>query len=243
MKTLTFDTETTGIDTSEDRIIELCLMGNDFDARTMRFKPNIPISPEAEAVHGISMKDLEDCPRFIDVAHEIYPYFEQAEVLIGYNLGFDIAMVGEAFSRCDIRVDWKSKLIIDPLKLWYQQEPRNLESAHKRFVGRPLEGAHGAEADVQGANDVLFAMMEKWDMIGKNWTEMADLCEPERHTFVGITNHFLWDEQGKVIFGFGKHKGERAARNISYLKWMLSGTFPSSVKDSIRLMLDGKLKR
>lgn len=243
MKTLTFDVETTGVDTTTDRIIELCLMGDDAKPMTMRFKPSIPISPEAQAVHGISMKDLRDCPRFIEVAHEIQPYFEQADVLIGYNVGFDIAMVAEAFSRCDIHIDWKSKQIVDPLKLWYQQEPRNLEAAYERFVGVKLEGAHAAETDVKATKKILWEMMTKWDLLGHSWPELADLCEPDRHSFVGITNHFLWDDDDKVIFGFGTHKGERAYHQQGYLKWMLGGTFPSSVKNSIQLMLDRKLKR
>lgn len=243
MKTLTFDTETTGVDTNIDRIIELCMDGNDFDIRTMRFKPPISISPEAQVIHGISMDDLRDCPKFIEVAEDIRPYFEQADVIIGYNVGFDIAMMAEEFARCDIQIDWKSKQIVDPLKLWYQQEPRNLESAHERFVGRKLEGAHAAETDVQAADDVLCAMIAEWRLEGNTWTELADLCEPDRHSFVGITNHFLWDDEGNVIFGFGTHKGDRAFHHRDYLKWMLRGTFPSSVKNSIRAMLDGSLRR
>ncbi len=243
MKTLTFDTETTGVDTTTDRIIELCMSGNDFDTRTIRFKPSVPISPEAQEVHGISMEDLKDCPRFINVAHEIYPFFKRADVLIGYNVGFDIAMVCEAFERCDMPLDVKGKQIVDPLKLWYQMEPRNLEAAYEKFVGEKLEGAHAAETDVRAADEVLYAMMTKWRLLNKDWTELADLCEPDRHTFVGVTNHFLWDDEGKVVFGFGKHKGERAAHNMGYLRWMLNETFPSSVKASIRSMLDRSLKR
>ena len=243
MKTLTFDTETTGVDTSTDRIIELCLMGDDERAVVWRLKPKVAISPEAQSVHGISMDDLKDCPSFIEVADDILPYFDNADVIIGYNVGFDIAMISEAFERCAMNLDFKKKLIVDPLKLWFQLEKRNLESAYERFTGKKMENAHAAEADVRAARGVLNAMIKEWDLGDKSWEELADLCEPDRHTFVGVTNHFLWDDEGRVIFGFGKHKGERAYNQKGYLSWMLKGTFPSSVKNSIRQMLDGTLKR
>lgn len=243
MNALTFDTETTGVDTSTDRVIELCLMKEDKRSVVWRINPKIPISAEAEAVHGISMKELETCPKFIEVADDILPYFEEADVLIGYNVMFDISMVSEEFERCGVTLDLKSKLIVDPLKLWYHFEKRNLESAYKRFTGQELEGAHAAEVDVSAARDVLDGMIKAWGLEDNSWEELADICEPDRHKFVGITNHFLWDDDGKVVFGFGTHKGDRAYHQKSYLKWMLRGTFPSSVKNSIRQMLSGELKR
>lgn len=243
MNVITFDTETTGVDTTTDRVIELCLMGADERSIVWRLKPKVPISETAEAVHGISMNDLKDCPSFLEVAEDIYPYFNNAEVLIGYNVGFDVAMVSEEFERAGLELDWKSKLIVDPLKLWYHFEKRNLESAYERFLGKPMVGAHAAEADVRAARDVLTAMLKEWNLTDNTWEDLADICEPDRHKFVGTTNHFLWDEDGRVVFGFGKHKGERAFNNKGYLNWMLKGTFPSSVKTSIRQMLNGSLKR
>lgn len=244
MKTLTFDCETTGVDTSVARIIELCIMHDDEPHPIVwRFKPSVAITPEAQGVHGISMDDLKDCPRFIDHAEDVKSYFDNADVIIGYNVGFDIAMISEEFERCAITMDFKSKLIIDPLKIWYQMEQRNLEAAYQKFTGKKMANAHAAEADVKAAKEVLDGMIDNWGLEDKTWEELADICEPERHQYVGITNHFLWDDEGKVIFGFGKHKGERAWNNRDYLKWMLRGTFPSSVKNSIRSMLDGSLKR
>lgn len=243
MNILTFDTETTGVDTSTDRVIELCLMKDDKRSVVWRLKPKVPISPEAQAVHGISVDDLRDCPKFIEVADDIKPYFEEADVLVGYNVMFDIHMITEEFERCAITLDIKSKLIVDPLKLWYHFERRNLESAYQRFTGKKLDGAHAAEVDVHAARDVLDGMIKEWELGDKTWEELADICEPDRHRYVGITNHFLWDAQGRVIFGFGTHKGDRAFHQKGYLKWMLKGTFPSSVKNSIRSMLDGSLRK
>src|SRR5690349_21225889 len=96
---IVFDVETTGTDKRHDQVIELCVQyGLDQDGsllrhRTWRFRPSVPIHPGAQAVHGISMADLEDCPPFAACADEIAQVFAEARVIVGYNLAFDIDMV------------------------------------------------------------------------------------------------------------------------------------------------------
>ena len=53
-----FDLETTGVDTSKDRIVEISMIkimpdGEEF-VRTRKINPEMPIPPEATAVHGIT---------------------------------------------------------------------------------------------------------------------------------------------------------------------------------------------
>ena len=94
-RVIVFDVETTGTDKRRDQVIELCvqfgLEGG--SSQTWRIKPAVPISPGAQAVHGISMEDLEVCPLFGMVAGAIREVFDRAEVLVGYNLAFDIEML------------------------------------------------------------------------------------------------------------------------------------------------------
>jgi len=66
---LIFDTETTGTGKDRDQIIELSIqqgLTDDSPQKTWRIKPNVPISPGAQRVHGITMEDLVDCPPFRD---------------------------------------------------------------------------------------------------------------------------------------------------------------------------------
>jgi DNA polymerase-3 subunit epsilon len=92
-KVVIFDVETTGIDPSQDQIIELCVQyapERDAPQQTWRIKPQTPISPEAQSVHGITMDDLRECPDFASYEQTFRNIFESAEVLIGYNLEFDL---------------------------------------------------------------------------------------------------------------------------------------------------------
>ncbi len=63
-----FDLETTGLSTASDRIVELAVIrisppGDVLEA-VRRFNPEMPIDPEATAVHGISNEDVADEPPF-----------------------------------------------------------------------------------------------------------------------------------------------------------------------------------
>src|SRR5690606_27708698 len=92
-RVLVFDVETTGTDKRRDQVIELCVQfGIEPDARsqTWRIRPDVAISPGAQAVHGISAEDLVGCPRFPEVADAVRAIFDEADVLVGYNLAFDI---------------------------------------------------------------------------------------------------------------------------------------------------------
>ncbi|MBQ5879325.1 MAG: 3'-5' exonuclease, partial [Alistipes sp.] len=61
-----FDLETTGVNTSSDRIVEISLIkvmpNGEEIAKTRRINPEMPIPPEATAVHGITDEDVKDAP-------------------------------------------------------------------------------------------------------------------------------------------------------------------------------------
>lgn len=242
MKALTFDTETTGINAQVDQIIELCVMPLGEDPITWRIYPSVQVSESAQAVHGISMDKLMGCPSFDQIEGEVREIFEEAEVLIGYNVGFDIAMLCAEFDRIKEPLDLSSKIIIDPFKLWQQKEPRSLSHAHQRFLGEQLEGAHAAENDVIGTIRILDAMCEEWGITGISWADLALICEPERANYVGMTHHFVWNEYGVASFGFGKHKGEPLHARKGYLQWMRGQSFPPDVHRVIDGLFDGTIK-
>ena len=70
---LFFDIESTGLNVGKDRIVEISALkvmpNGDQEIKTRRINPTIPISPEAQAVHGISNEDVKDCPTFNQIAN------------------------------------------------------------------------------------------------------------------------------------------------------------------------------
>ena len=70
-----FDLETTGVNASKDRIVEISyikLMPNGTEVeKTLRINPEMHIPEEATAVHGITDADVADKPHFKDIAKEL----------------------------------------------------------------------------------------------------------------------------------------------------------------------------
>jgi DNA polymerase III subunit epsilon len=237
-RVIVFDVETTGTDKRRDQVIELCvqigLEGG--SSQTWRIKPSVPISPGAQAVHGITMEDLEVCPLFGQVAGAIRAMIDRAEVLVGYNLAFDIEMLQAEFARLgQPPLDLTGKQVIDPFRLWQQCEPRSLQDAHKRFVGEGFSAAHSATADVAATGRVLRGMLHHFQL-SDDWGEIARVCEPEREAWVGSSRHLRWDEGGRLVIGFGKHAGVPVVElakgpDATYLMWIANKDFPHHVRE------------
>ncbi|KAB2896076.1 MAG: 3'-5' exonuclease, partial [Kofleriaceae bacterium] len=251
---LVFDVETTGTDKRRDQVIELCMQfGLEGPSRTWRFRPSCPISPGAQAVHGISIEDLADCPTFAECAEEIAAIFVQHEVIVGYNLSFDIDMLQAEYERLRVaaaergslpvaQLDVRGKVIVDPYRLWQQCEPRSLQHAHQRFVGQAFEAAHSASADVAATGRVLAGMLKNFGLEAHDWRGVAQVCSPQRPSWVGPTRHLQWDGPA-IVITFGKHAGSQVhelARGEfrDYLRWVCEKDFPMHVREVCQRALE-----
>lgn len=237
------DTETTGTDKGKDQVIELAIQfGFGDDAappviKTWRFNPTVPIHPGALRVHGITSEMLATAPPFKVAAQNLAAIFEEAQVIIGYNVAFDLDMLAAEFARAGLRLpELQTKSIVDPYRLWQRYEPKTLAAAHQRFVGGDFANAHSAAADIAATGQVTLGMLETFGLAGQEWAAIAEACDPERKFWLGYTNHFkwVWDADGPtVVVTFGKHKDaklhELATQNRGYLTWMLKQDFPPHV--------------
>lgn len=86
------DTETTGL-TSTDQIVEIAVIGSDGNVIIdQRLCPTVAINPKAEAVHGISLDDLQLCPQWPEVIDSIKAALMGKTIAI-YNANFDLGML------------------------------------------------------------------------------------------------------------------------------------------------------
>lgn len=242
---IVFDVETTGTDRRRDQVIELCVqfgLEPTAERETWRVKPDVPINPGAQAVHGISMEDLADCPPFAAVADPFRQILADADVLVGYNLAFDIEMLQAEYQRLgQPALELGQKMIIDPFRLWQQCEPRTLQDAHRRFVGDSFDEAHSASADVAATGRVLAGMVEQFGL-PRDWPSVAQVCEPNRPQWVGSSRHIQWQD-GEAVLSFGRHGGTPVwelahGPDGNYLRWILGKDFPGHVHEICRAALD-----
>src|SRR5258708_17218883 len=162
-----FDLETTGVNITKDRIIEIAVVkimpGGELVRKSNVLNPTIPITDESTAIHGISNEDVKDKPAFKDVAKDYARFFEGSD-LSGFNiLKFDVPVLVEEFLRAGVDFDYGRKRIIDSQKIFHMMEKRNLAAAYKFYCNKQLEDSHTAEAATEATMEVLFAQIEKYE--------------------------------------------------------------------------------
>lgn len=235
------DCETTGTDRARDQIIEVCIqrgLRGGFSER-WRIKPSVPIHPDAQAVHGITSEQLAACRPFVDHADAIVAEIAGADVIVGYNVAFDLEMLhGELARAGKPPLDMSRKFVVDAYRLWQQCEPRKLQDAHRRFVGATFEQAHSAEADVAATGRVLERMLAAFELGADDWSAIARRADPDHGVWIGPSRHLRW-EHGVVVVAFGKHKGVAlhelaAGPDRSFLQWVMTKDFPVHVKEVCR---------
>jgi DNA polymerase III subunit epsilon len=246
---LVLDVETTGKEKATDQIIELCLrfgLGSDAEARTWRIRPEVPIHPEAQAVHGITMEALANQPLFAAVVNDFLPLIAAADMIVGYNVAFDLDMIQAELARAEIPpLVLTGKQVVDVLRLWHHVEPRTLVAAYQKFCGEVLADAHQAQVDVAATARVLSSMLSAFGMSEKPWGEIATISDPfaNRSAWIGPSPHIQWDASGAVVFGFGKYKGQQVGHaDGGFLRWVLAKDFPPHVKKICRVSLERRRK-
>ena len=234
-----FDLETTGVDTSKDRIVEISMIkimpdGEEI-TRTRRLNPEMPIPPEATAVHGITDEDVKDQPTFAQVAKSLAQFVQGCD-FGGFNSNrFDLPMLVEEFMRVGVDVDFKRRKFIDVQNIFHKKEQRTLVAAYKFYCDKNLDDAHSAEADTRATYEVLKAQIERYDDLENDIDFLAEYSA--RGKTADYAGCILYNENEEEVFGFGKHKGKLVSEVFrtepSYYAWMMNGDFPRYTKKVI----------
>ncbi len=243
---LFFDIESTGLNVATDRIVEICAVkvmpNGDQEIKTRRLNPTIPISPEAQAVHGISNEDVKDCPKFKEIAKSLAQWMAGCDIA-GYNsLKFDIPLLAEEFLRAGVEFDFRKRHLIDVQNIFHKMEQRTLSAAYKFYCQKDLENAHSAEADTLATYEILKAQLDRYPETLKNdVTMLADFSTRSR--FVDYAGRIILNDKDQPVINFGKHKGKLVEDVLrlepSYYAWIMNGDFTLDTK---KVLTDIKLK-
>src|SRR5699024_9192687 len=231
-----FDLETTGVNVANDRIVEISILkifpnGNK-ESHTWRVNPEIPIPAEATAIHGISNEDVADEPTFKELAHRVYDFIKGCD-LGGYNSDrFDVPLLVEELLRAGVDFNLKNVYAVDVQTIFHKKEKRTLEAAYKFYCDLELTDAHSAEADTRATYEVLKGQLERYDDLENDIEWLAKFSShKKRADFAGF---LAYDQEGKEIFTFGKHKGKRVEEILEkepgYFGWIQNANFPRYTK-------------
>lgn len=167
---LFLDTETTGLDRLAE-IVEIAIVDDSGQVLLNSLvRPTCPISPEAQAIHGISIEHLADAPNFADLYDQLTQLLRDRTLAI-YNAHFDLSRLRASAFAHDLKDDFDmipfdSECIMQMFAAYYGDwDPRrrsyrwqSLANA-ARACGAKSEGTpHRALYDAQITRQVLLHM-------------------------------------------------------------------------------------
>lgn len=222
LRAIFYDTETTGIRSDRDRVIELAAYDPVNNTTFERLiNPGFPIPPDATAIHHITDEMVANAPNFAAVAAEFCAFCEGEVVLIAHNNdAFDLHFLKAEFSRSGLAMPgWK---FLDSLK-WarrYRNDlPRHTLQFLREIYDIEANNAHRALDDVYVLHKVFSYMTDDLSI-----AEIFALLNRPR-----ILHHMP----------FGKHQG-MPLKNLpkDYLKWLAgSGAFEKPENSELKMSL------
>ena len=231
-----FDLETTGIDISKDRIVEISVLkvfpnGNK-ESKTWLVNPEMPIPPSSTEIHGISDEKVANEPTFKMLSTQIYTMIKDSD-LAGFNSDrFDIPLLAEEMLRAGVDFDLKNRVAVDIQTIFHKKEERTLAAAYKFYCGQTLENAHSAEADTNATYEILKAQLERYPDLSKDMRELSEYTT--RKKSVDFAGFIVLDKDNEECFSFGKHKGQKVDKILEtepgYFGWIQNADFPLYTK-------------
>jgi DNA polymerase III epsilon subunit-like protein len=198
-----FDYETTGIDPTIDRPVEVAVINEKAEVIINEYcDPQRPIPPQAAEVHGITEEKLVGCNTYEEVLTKQHKLMKAGTIWAGYNIQTYDCVMFECCTQAPFNVD-----IIDVysivLRKFPLKESKKLTAIYFEAFGKDFEGAHGALADCTATLELLDAFKE---YLGMTYKEMAEwLTIPQPYTRIP----------------FGRYKGASLDQvPLSWVNWV-----------------------
>lgn len=167
MREIIFDTETTGLESKVDRIIEIGgieLINHFPTGRTLHLFINPgdrKVHPDALAIHGITDEFLRDKPKFGEVVQQITEFFEGAR-WVAHNATFDMGFINAEFGRLGLEAV-SPELVTDTLSMARRKHPmgpNSLDALCRRYgIDNSHRSKHGALLDSELLAEVYIEMI------------------------------------------------------------------------------------
>lgn len=192
MKLVTFDTETTGIDTDNDRIITCFLRAKDGEEVVFEqnwvIDPGVEIPKEASDVHGMTTEWVRENGRkdvaeaLLEIHDSLYNHAEEGFLVCGYNSSFDLAILDAEIQRLSsgpkLVLSFNSGTrFLDPV-IFSRHFDKYKRGGHQLITVAKRNGIE-AEEDRLHAADYDVEVTEKLVpiMLNRAWKELRGLRE------------------------------------------------------------------
>lgn len=235
-----FDLETTGVDTSKDRIVQIGAIkifpDGSTEEKNLLINPEIPIPAEAAEVHGISDELVQNSPKFKQISKALKSWFEGCDIG-GFNSdNFDVQLLSAEMERVGILfIDWDCNFV-DVSKIYRHLYPRTLSAVYERLTGESLDDAHDAMADVRATKKILEVLCERSMPEDITSAEIDDLLQGDKKR-VDLAGKMYKDVNGDIRWNFSKNMNQLVTSDYGFAEWVLKNDFPLETKKIIRELI------
>lgn len=240
------DLETTGLNTNQDRIVELTVLkihpdGSE-ELKSERINPQMPIPPDATAVHGITDDDVAESPLFRQYANGLLEFIADCDIG-GFGVKrFDLPLLEAELRRAGKEFSREGRRILDAQIIYHKMDPRDLSAAYRKYCGEELVDAHTSGADVRASALILDAQLGVHSELPNDIEGLDEFCNPPIPNAVDSDGRFIWSD-GEIVFNFGKYRSRTLSNVVAddpeYVQWVSTSDFPSDAKEVVRKALAG----
>lgn len=239
-----FDIETTGLDISSDKIIEIAYIKIFPNKKILKnsflINPEMPIPQEATVIHNIDNKTVEKSPTFKDIAQELWEVFHDC-YYSGFNiLNFDLLVLRREFIRVGMDFNYKTEQVIDSKRIFQHMAPTNLSSAYEYYSWKGFNKQRSSMSHTEAAAEILMKQFERYnELTDKNFLKKIHLQGHDIN--VDNIRKFYW-RNGEACFSFSKYKdkpiSEVAEKDRDFLEWIITADFTEETKNIVKTALE-----
>ena len=167
-KYIAFDTETSGLDPEQDRILEMgaVLFENGDAAGKFHTFVNVQVEirPEISAINGIADADLRDAPEEKEALAGLLSFFKEATagetILCGHVAAFDLSFLCKMMERYNVAGDFA---FVDTRQIAVQNPEIGSHSLQSvaQYYGISIENAHHALEDALVTGRIMCRMLQE----------------------------------------------------------------------------------
>lgn len=240
LKTVTFDTETTGVDVSNDRIITCFMRARDGDEivfeKNWVIDPGVEVPKEASDVHGMSTEWVRENGRkdvlvaINEIAEKLEFYSNIGFVIAAYNGAFDLAILDSEVKRAD---NGRGLNFSNPARhldpaIFSRKFDKYKKGGHQLITVAKRNGIE-VEEDRLHAADYDVEVTEKLIKVFLNraWNELPELrrgLTPDE--FITKLQEWQATEKAEWADGLTKYFESQGKREEDGSKIVVSGAFP-----------------
>lgn len=160
-----FDTETTGLISSNDRLLEIGAVQFSKDGVMATFSqlinPCCPLPPAAMAVNNITMEMVRDCPTEAQVLPGFIAFISDT-ILLAHNANFDLKFVNTALGRCGYQsLQNKTEDTVHLAKAVFPDLPNHKLQSLAQHFGIEPGNAHRAQDDARVCMEVFLRCLQQ----------------------------------------------------------------------------------